>query len=120
MDVYQEMKKGVPDLEQAKLNFSYIMSRGEAQERVEKLEKDLGGLAVYYELNGKKLTIFYSPELGKKWSGSIKGKKVRLTGTKMEGEVSSEEPYFISGSRCVRVQFGKDNDAYDISALTVI
>lgn len=117
MNIYEEIKKNVPDLEYAKLNYSYIMSRGEAEERVEKIEKLLGGLAVYYELTGKRLRIYYSPALGKEWSGNIVGKKVRLAGTKMVGEVTSEESYFISCSRCVRCQFGKDNDAYDITNL---
>lgn len=117
MNIYNEIKKNVPDLEQAKLNYSYIMSRGEAQEKVENLEKQLGGLAVYYELTGKRLTIYYSPALGKEWEGNIVGKKIRLARTSMVGEVTSEKPYFISGSRCVRCQFGKDNDAYDITNL---
>ena len=117
MNIYNEIKKNVPDLEQAKLNYSYIMSRGEAQEKVENLEKQLGGLAVYYELTGKRLTIYYSPALGKEWEGNIVGKKIRLTRTSMVGEVTSDKPYFISGSRCVRCQFGKDNDAYDITNL---
>lgn len=117
MNIYNEIKKNVPDLEQAKLNYSYIMSRGEAQEKVEKLEKDLGGMAVYYELTGKRLTIYYSPALAKEWGGKIVGKKVRLARSNMVGEVTSEAPYFISGSRCVRCQFGKDNDAYDITNL---
>lgn len=116
-NIYDEIKKSVPDLEYAKLNYSYIMSNGEAREKVEKLEKDLGGLAVYYELTGKRLRIYFSPALGKEWSGSIVGKKVRLVGTNMVGEVTSEEPYFVSCSRCVRVQFGNDNDAYDITNL---
>lgn len=117
MNTYDEIKKNVPDLEYAKLNYSYIMSRGEAEERVEKLEKELGGLAVYYELTGKRLRIYYSPALGREWGGNIVGKKVRLAGTKMVGEVTSEETYFISCSRCVRCQFGEDNDAYDITNL---
>ena len=117
MNIYNEIKKSVPDLEYAKLNYSYIMSRGEAQEKVESLEKQLGGLAVYYELTGKRLTIYYSPALGKEWEGNIVGKKVRLVRTSVVGEVTSEKPYFISGSRCVRCQFGKDNDAYDITNL---
>ena len=117
MNIYNEIKKNVPDLEQAKLRFSFIMSRGKAQERVENLEKEFGGLVVYYELTGERLTIYYSPALGKEWEGNIVGKKVRLLGTDMVGEVTSKEPYFISGSRCVRCQFGKDNDAYDITNL---
>lgn len=119
-NIYEEIKKSVPDLEYAKLNYSYIMSRGEAQEKVEKLEKELGGLAVYYELTGKRLRIYYSPALGKEYDGNIVGKKVRLVGSKIVGEVTSEEPYFISCSRCVRVQFGNDNDAYDITNLESI
>ena len=116
-NTYNEIKKSVPDLEYAKLNYSYIMSRGEAEEKVEKLEKELGGLAVYYELSGKRLRIFYSPALGKEYGGNIVGKKVRLAGMNMVGEVTSEKPYFISCSRCVRCQFGNDNDAYDITNL---
>lgn len=116
-NIFNEIKQSVPDLEYARLNFSYIMSRREAQEKVENLEKQLGGLAVYYELTCKTLRIYYSPALGKEWSGNIAGKKVRLAGTKIVGEVTSEETYFISCSRCVRCQFGKDNDAYDITNL---
>lgn len=91
-NTYNEIKKSVPDLEYAKLNYSYIMSRGEAEEKVEKLEKELGGLAVYYELSGKRLRIFYSPALGKEYGGNIVGKKVRLAGMNMVGEVTSEKP----------------------------
>lgn len=120
MNIFNEIKKRVPDLELAKLSYSYIMSRGEAQEKVENLEKQLGGLTVYYELTGKKLTLYHSSALAVEWGGNIVGKKVRLSGTKMVGKVTSEEPYFISGSRCVRCQFGKDNDAYDITVLEPI
>ena len=130
MDIYNEIKKNVPDLERAKLTYSYVMSRGEAQEKVEKLEKELGGIAVYFNLTGKKLEIFYSPELKKKWGESVKGKKVRLVikdvkgnvidSLSREGIVTSEELFFVSGSRCVRCQFEKENDAYDIGTLEVI
>lgn len=131
MDFFKEIKQNVPDLEKAQLTYSYVMSKGEAQEKVVKLEKELGGIAVYYELSGKKLTIYYSPEMKEKWGGdNPKGKKVRLVVKDIkgniiqdmcrDGEVTSEEMYFVSGSRCVRCQFGKDNDAYDISNLEVI
>lgn len=120
MDIFNKIKESVPDLELAALTYSYIMSNGEAREKVKNLEKRLGGLTVYYELNRKKLTLYYSPAMLAEWSGNIVGKKVRLSGTDMVGEVTSEEPYFISGSRCVRCQFGKENDAYDITALESI
>lgn len=128
--IFEKIKEMVPDLETAKLTFSYVMSQGEARERVLRLEKDLGGIVVFYHLSGKKLTIYFSPEMKEKWGDNPKGKKVRLEVKDVkgniikamcrEGEVTSEEMYFISGSRCVRCQFGKDNDAYDITNLVVL
>jgi glutamate dehydrogenase/leucine dehydrogenase len=118
--IFDEIKKNVPDLEYARLNYSYIMSRREAQEKVEATEKLLEGLAVYYELTGKTLRIYFSPAMKKEWGGNIAGKKVRLVGTDMVGEVTSEELFFCGPSRCVRCQFGNDDDAYDITALESI
>ena len=90
MNIYKEIKRNFPDLEKAELTYTYIMSRHEAQEKVEKLEKELGGLVIYYELVGKKLTLYYSPQLLQEWSGTNTGKKVRLIGSQRKGEVTSK------------------------------
>ncbi len=130
MEILEELKKNVPDVEMAKLTFSYVLSNGEARERALKLEKDLGGIIVYYQLSGKKLTLYTSKEMKEKLGENPKGKKVRLVMKDIhgnvikdmcrDGEITSEESFFISGSRCVRCQFGKENDAYDITALEYI
>lgn len=78
MDIFKEIEQNVPDLEKAQLTCSYVMSKGEAQEKVVKLEKKLGGIAVYYELSGKKLTIYYSPEMKEKWGAIRKERKFAL------------------------------------------
>lgn len=84
------------ELDQAVLNVTQLMNTG----------------LVYYQHNGKKVSLFTSVDFKKRLDKLIAGAKV-MTRDGRVAIIDSEKPYIVCGSLTVRATVGTETDVYD-------
>ena len=126
MEAFDFIKKELPDVLLAKLDFDVVLSKRQVVEKISALEPTFGGMAVHYENHGRRVEIIWSKALQEKWADRLNaGQKVRYIQKNSKGQVMKSEcregvlsesgVFWVVTDRCVYADFGEGSEAYDIT-----
>ena len=119
----KELREQFVDVTFMELSLEVIESKAKILERVDKIAKMLDAVPVSVESCGKKLKIALSKKFKETYDKLCKGTKVIVdTGIWSEVcEIVSDEPFWCSYDKCVRIKFEKgEEEVYDIQNLEIL
>ena len=117
MEAFDFIKKELPDVLLAKLDFDVVLSKRQVVEKISALEPTFGGMAVHYENHGRRVEIIWSKALQERWKDKLKkGQKVKVGNR--HAVLAEDGAFWVSTDRCLYVDFGNGGEAYDITHIT--
>jgi hypothetical protein len=119
----QKLKKQFSDVIFMDIDLEFVESKAQILERVDKIAERWNAVPVCVESYGKKLKIALSKKYKETYDKLCKGTKVIVdTGIWSEVcEIVSDEPFWCSYDKCVRIKFEKgEEEVYDIQNLEIL
>ena len=107
------LKKQFPDVCKHVIDFKYVFSRSEVENKIVKFTEALGQKAMVYAQSGKRVVFYTSQIFTDKLKTMKKGDIVADIGSGRVGVISSDEPFFCGCSLCLRVDFADSSDVYE-------
>lgn len=126
MEELKFIRKELPDVLLAKIDFDVVLSKRQVVEKISVLEPTFGGMAVHYAHSGRRVEVAWSKALQEKWNGRLnEGQKVRYIQKNSKGQVIKDDcrdgvlkesgAFWVGTDRCVFADFGEGCEAYDIT-----
>ena len=109
------LKKQFPDVCKQVIDFKYVFSRREVENKIIKFTEVFGQKAIVYVQRGKRVVVYTSQIFTDKLKTMKKGDIVTDISTGRVGVITSEEPFFCGCSLCIRVDFTDSSEVYDCS-----
>lgn len=106
-------QKKFPDVCRQVLEFEYVLSKRDIEDKVSKFAEIFGQQAIAYTRRGGIVTVYTSQIFTDKLKTMKKGDIVADIGSGRVGVISSEEPFFCGCSLCLRVDFADSSDVFD-------
>ena len=111
----KHLKKKFPDICKQVLDFEYVFSRREIEDKVIRFSDTFGQSVIAYTQSGKRLCIYTSQIFTEKLKSMRKDDTVVDSAIGRVGVIVSDKPFFCSCTLCIRVDFGDTSDVYDCS-----
>lgn len=111
--VMLHLKKQFPDVCKHVIDFKYVFSRSEVENKIVKFTEALGQKAMVYAQSGKRVVIYTSQIFTDKLKSMKKGDIVADHSTGRVGVITSDKPFFCGSTLCFRVDFADSSDVYD-------
>lgn len=107
------LKKKFPDVIKNVIDFKYVFSRSELENKIIKFTEVFGQQAIAYTQLSERVIIYTSQIFTDKLKSMERGHIVADHETGRVGIITSEKPFFCSCFLCLRVDFANSSEVYD-------
>lgn len=98
-------KNKFPDVKVQKLQTAVVFSKREVEKTVVEMCKSLNTGLLYFSYAGKWITAYTSYKMKTSLDSMTKGACMIDKQTDKEVTILSDEPFFVGGEYCIRIQF---------------